>query len=568
MRKEHAQSFVLAAVAAGSALLVAPSAHASNPLEYPDNGTASFSRGGAWLATANEPIAAHYNPAALATQGSGFSVEQNMSYSKVCYDRRGPDGKPEVAAVNPNGTDSYQYLPTCNSRSGFPSTIPSISIAWRATKRLGFGFAVVPPATYGIADQQFPALSLGYNTLTKQTQQIPSPYRYMLLDQKSVIVFPTLSVGYELFHNFRVGVGFISGIAVINTTTMGVAQENAITTTDHAADDGMSKLTTRDLFVPGVIASLHWSVTPTLDVAAWGRWIDDVHTTQGELTLTSDSYNSRTLPGAPQYSQLQPICRQADPQACPRATAVPNAFGNDTFKEFRFPIPPEVRIGVRFHLPRSNGAPANTAKGPAIGLGSAGESRDPLHDDLFDVELNGSYTANSRANTIEVRFADNGNGGGSRTISPVGYVPPNADRWNGYIDSYGVRLGGQVNVIQDKLGLRAGTWVETRSQDPAWLQIGVVGGMRGGFGGGIVVRQDFIDISLGYQHQWSNILDNGGHGAMRTTITSSDANPNLNNEPAGVTAANRTQYRTFHTVNDGRLSQVADVFSLGGTIHF
>lgn len=567
MRKEHAQSFVLAAVAAGSALLVAPSAHASNPLEYPDNGTASFSRGGAWLATANEPIAAHYNPAALATQGSGFSIEQNMSYSKVCYDRRGPDGQPESAA--PIGsTDSLQYLPTCNSRSGFPSTIPSISIAWRASKRLGFGFAIVPPATYGIADQQFPATSLGYNTFSKQYQQIPAPYRYQLLDQKSVIIYPTLSFGYELFKNFRVGAGFISGIAVINTTTIGVALENPSQTTDHAGDDGASKLTTRDMFVPGVVASLHWSVTPNIDVAAWGRWIDDVHTTKGDLVLSSQAYTARGTPGAPGFSELQPVCQQADLKQCGRTVAVPNTFGNDTFKEFRFPIPPEVRIGVRFHLPRSNGTAVNGgAKGPTLGLSSAGESRDPLHDDLFDLELDGSYTANSRANTIEVRFADNGLGAGATPINPVGHVPPNADRWNGYIDSYGIRFGGQVNVIQDKVGLRGGTWLETRSQDPAWLQLGVVGGMRGGFGGGIVLRQDFIDISLGYQHQWSNILDNGGHGAMRSTITSSNPEPDVTKD-AGVSAANRTQYRTFHTVNDGRLSQSADVFSLGGTVHF
>src|SRR4029079_1025732 len=118
---------------------------------------------------------------------------------------------------------------------------------------------------------------------------------------------------------------------------------------------------------------------------------------------------------------------------------------------------------------------------------------------------------------IEVRFAEI-NGQGAQTIVPVGKVPPNADRWNGYIDSYGIRFGGQGNVIQDKFGLRAGTWLETRSQDPAWLQLGVVGGMRGGFGGGVVFRQDFIDISIGYQHHWSNILDNGGNGAMRSTI--------------------------------------------------
>jgi hypothetical protein len=565
MRKQHAQSLVLAAAAVGSTLVLAPSAHASNPLEYPDNGAASFSRGGAWLATANEPIAAHYNPAGLAIQGSGFSIDQNLNFEKVCFDRHGPNGAPEGPDTN------FQYIPTCNSRGGFPNIIPSISFTWRATKRLGIGVALVPPATYGTAQGSYPAMSLGLHTPllaggvkgAPVYQQIPAPYRYMGLDQKSTIIFPTLSVGYELFHNFRIGAGFISGIAIINTTVGGIGSEPQAITGDHAGDpssDSFSTVHTKDLFVPGAIVALHWSLTPNVDVAAWGRWISDIRSTHGDLTAYSQVYNASTLDG------LQPICRRGAGVCGPQNNvAIPNYFGNEAFRELRVPIPPEVRIGVRFHLPRSE----RGEKAPKLGMGTGFEpSRDPLHDDLFDVEVDGSYSANSRANTTEVRFADNGQGMGLQSIVPVGKLPPNADQWNGYIDSYGIRFGGQVNVIQDKLGLRGGTWLETRSQDPAWLKIGVVGGMRGGFGGGIVVRQGFLDISLGYQHQWSNALDNGGVGKMRTTITSSTPEPNLTKEPPGVSAADRTQYRSGHTVNDGRLTQSADAFTLGGTVHF
>jgi hypothetical protein len=569
MRKQHVQSHVLAALAAGSALVVAPQARASNPLEYPDNGSASFSRGGAWLGTANEPIAAHYNPAALAAQGSGFSIEQNMAFDKVCYDRVDANGKAETAS------DGLEYRPACNTRNGFPGTVPSISLAWRVSRKLGIGIAIVPPSTYVLGDHSLPATKLGFSTNSNQYQQVPAPYRYQLLEQQSTIIFPTLGIGYEVFPKFRVGAAFISGIAVINTTVAGIALESVGTLADHARDDGLTTLKTKDLFVPGAILSIHWSPLPVLDVALWGRWIDDVYSTHGEITLTSQAYNPDRVKetGAPAFSQLQPICRQ-DPATCGANPhlRVPNTAGNEAFRQFRFPFPPEVRAGVRFHLPRTQ---AGAAAG-AMTLVDHGEKRDPLHDDVFDIELDGSYSLNSAANTIEIRFADSA-GKGLTPIKPIGYIPPNADRWNGYKDSVGIRLGGQYNVLRDRLGLRAGTWFETQSQKPEWLQVGVVGATRGGFGGGIVLRQDFIDISIGYQHQWSLGLDNHGNGLMRTTITSSTPEPNLSQcvggatascEPAGVSAADRTQFRSAHVVNDGRVTQSAEVFTLGGTVRF
>ncbi len=104
MRTLHAQRTILAVLIGGGTVFAAPRALASNPLEYPDNGAAAFSRGGAWLAVGNEPIAAHYNPAALATQGSGFSIEQQLNFDKVCFTRESPGGGP--AGPAPASSDS------------------------------------------------------------------------------------------------------------------------------------------------------------------------------------------------------------------------------------------------------------------------------------------------------------------------------------------------------------------------------------------------------------------------------------------------------------------------------
>src|SRR5882724_11129264 len=132
MRTQHVRRMAAASLTGAACLCASSGAFASNPLEYPDNGSASFSRGGAWLAVGNEPIAAHYNPAALATQGSGFSIEQQLNFDHVCYNRTGPGDS--VVGPNDQGTTMVdgktvpirEYVPTCNTRGSFPSTIPSI----------------------------------------------------------------------------------------------------------------------------------------------------------------------------------------------------------------------------------------------------------------------------------------------------------------------------------------------------------------------------------------------------------------------------------------------------------
>jgi long-chain fatty acid transport protein len=568
MRAHRKQSFAVAAVAAGVAFCASRSALASSPLEYPDNGSAQFSRAGAWLATANEPIATHYNPAALATQGSGFSIEQQLNFEHTCYDRHGPNGAPQT--VSP--TVPVQYEPICNDRGSFPTTIPSISLAWRVSKKLGVGISIVPPAAYGNSDQQFPVFKYALNTATGQQQLAPAPYRYQQLNQLSTILFPTIGFGYEILPKLRVGAAFISGITIINFNIAGIESQINTAKGDDITKDTLSYLHTKDLFVPGGILSLHWSPLTQLDVAAWGRVLADAYSTSGDLTVLAEPYAGT--------STIKPLCQQPDKATCtsaPTPVTTVNQYGNDAFRHLRFPYPPEVRLGVRFHQPRSQKEEPKyvqrvepTDKPPV---------RDPLHDDVFDIELDGSYSFNASANTVEARFAEGPgsgfpNGAGVITVSPVGYIPPNADKWNGYQNSYGLRLGGQLNVIPDKLGIRAGTWYESQSVDPKWLSIAIVGGQRGGFGGGLVFRQDFIDISIGYQYHWSSGLDNGGQGAMRAVVgqlsTGGTQNQpfNTNLDPAGATAATRTQFRSAQTVNDGRMTQSAHAFTLGGTVRF
>jgi long-chain fatty acid transport protein len=194
-----------------------------------------------------------------------------------------------------------------------------------------------------------------------------------------------------------------------------------------------------------------------------------------------------------------------------------------------------------------------------------GAVRDPLHDDVFDIELDGSITWNSQADEVTVRFKyDEAAGAGSR-LSPVGFLPPIVDQATGFEDSYGLRLGGQYNVVQDKLGLMAGTWYETRSQRPELLNMSQPGPERGGFGGGFVLRQGFMDFTFGYQYHWSSALQTTN--GLRRANTGSPS-WSINNEPLDLPAEDRREFRSFHIVNNGKMTQHAHAFALGGVVRF
>src|SRR4029079_17838704 len=78
---------------------------------------------------------------------------------------------------------------------------------------------------------------------------------------------------------------------------------------------------------------------------------------------------------------------------------------------FRLAHPIQARLGSRFHIPRHRDRPRSAV-------------RDPLADDVFDVELDFQYARNSAYKRAELRFPD----------SPIilvqgtpGRVPSNSD---------------------------------------------------------------------------------------------------------------------------------------------
>ena len=98
-----------------------------------------------------------------------------------------------------------------------------------------------------------------------------------------------------------------------------------------------------------------------------------------------------------------------------------------------------------------------------------------------------------------------------------------------------------------------------------YLHVEPVTALRGGVGGGILLRQDNIDVHAGYQHHFSAGFDNGGNGALRAPAgtRSGEDEPFRIGGPLG-----ENEFRSYHTINGGKLVQSANVFDVGVTVHF
>jgi hypothetical protein len=520
-----------AKLALAASFCVPRTASASSATEYPDNGVAQFSRAGAWLATASDPIAGFYNPAALATQPTAVAAGAQLAFQRICFRRRGPGNRDaSYSAVG------EPYPEVCNENAAKPNLLPNLAAGFRASEKLGLGVSLSPPSNFGKVS--WPA-SVALTDSSGRRRSIPAPQRYLSLGGDSTSYFVTFAAGYALKQQLRVGAGFVAGFAVIelDVASLGRADPAQLRTGDDASTDRRHHLEAKDLFVPGVVASLDYSPTPNLDVAAWYRYSDAIRA-RGDLDVWAPLY------GTPPASSVLPECSGAAGVACSQRTRARDQLGTDPLA-VTIPVPMEARIGLRWHVPQ----PAATGL-LAERLGkSTFATRDPLRDDAYDLELDLTWAHNSAADTTEIRLP--------RALAvdgSPGVVPENSDVSHEWNDSFGARLGGQYAVIRGEFAIRLGTWIETPAASAENLDVTAVPAWRGGFATGLVLRVQAVDLEFGYQRIYNLGLDNHGDGQRRAV--------------AGSSSAPGFGFRSYHAVNGGSVSQSANVFAFGAVARF
>src|SRR5262249_34672026 len=136
--------------------------------------------------------------------------------------------------------------------------------------------------------------------------------------------------------------------------------------------------------IPGFALSALWSVTPKLDVSLWYKWLDAVRINSADVNITALYFAKSGLPNTtPCAMQMDPKCNITD------------AKGVGTVK---LQLPMELKLGARFHYPREGATPPKWASRPGRRV------RDPLSEDIFDIEFDFTWAQNSVIDNLVVRF--------------------------------------------------------------------------------------------------------------------------------------------------------------------
>ena len=395
---------------------------------------------------------------------------------------------------------------------------PQIAVDIRLTRDLAIGLAVVAPHAAG--PNEWPE-TLAYENALGSTAHQPASSRYLLVSSDAVIVYPTLSVAYAPTRNLAFGAGFVWGVASADVTNFAV-----ISNTVDFSGDTKAELKVKDLFIPGVVLGALWTPSPYLDLGAWFKYQAPVDGT-GDLHLESPYFSSTGNP--------DPSCEKGAAGDC-------SVLDKPGAGHVKFAIPMEARIGTRLHVPRKG------AVAPSWANRAGARVRDPMSEDLFDIELDVTWAHNSAVDKTEVRFPS---GKDAITFGGVGVVPANGDIPRHFKDVVGVRLGGDYVAVPSRLSLRGGGWIESAGVDAKYLNLDFDAAAKFGLSLGVTVRLGPVDVSAAYQHTFFATLDNGGDGGVHAL----SGNATLG-------------YRSRNAVNGGSLAESMNEVALGGTLRW
>jgi long-chain fatty acid transport protein len=534
--------------------LASSRASATNATEFPDNGSEQEGRGGAWIARASDPLAAFYNPAGLAGQRTRLTLQANLSMQHTCFARAKAMNDPTYVPDDGNVAPGGSYPRVCNSDDPFPD--PQLGFTWRASDRVGVGLLVLGPSAVG--NLSWPEFANG----------APSPSRYLLIKAQVPYVTPTLGVGWEALDGLRLGASFQAGFApTLDFANASVADQAIMGVgASPKANEIYSEIHAVSSFVPGFTLGAIWSPLANLDIAGWYKWSAPIEG-KGDLQTASGYFDPTHKTPVVWGDTHVPNCNQ--PPGTPAYTQNPCDGGNNV--TIKIPQPMEAKLGFRFHQPRRG-----VERDPHV--------RDPIAQDVFDLEANLTWANDSTFDSVHI---------GIRTIYPNGdgYLPPTSglpqgvavlpasvDLPHNFHDVYGVRLGGDWNVLRDKLAVRAGTFFESQAANGAYQNIDFDAAWRLGFslGGTYRIRLGdksggkSLDLMLGYGHVFFGTLT---HDQPNVGVRAIDGTPcSAGPDPSGPTAICQNtgvqKYRTDWIANLGTITSSLNVINVGASLAF
>jgi hypothetical protein len=510
---------VLAALGLLSATIALPqSAHAGGP-EFPAGGTRSLGRGAAAFARADDPSVMFRNPALLADLwddqamlGAHFLIEDACMRPTGAYGwnvaqpdvsdfgdgpiyLQAPPGARDLAG-NPISGYADEPFPIVCSQGAMPF-LPQIGLSMKLAPNLGVGIGFFPPDNA--------ALNQWGNrdgTVDTKNGKRPNPLRYYDSHLNTTFFSILSAVGWRPLDWISIGAGFQWNMVIYGAKTW----TTAYPTRDPRADV-MADVFGRDLFIPGLIASLQLHPFDGLDIAAGYKWSDRI-SSNAKLDLTSGVFGTGSV-----FQYVDPAGNMQSV-----GSTIPTTTPNQMAHVSSPPIwVPQATFAIRY-AQRLKPKPPNDAAGHEA---AAGAVEDHMLTERWDIEVDATYyftsvydhtltTTDTAMLTLNSIDKDGQLSSFSPSVGKCKVDPTTKDcvdsrrtvdkPFNGK-DQISLRVGGDYNVLPGILALRAGVSYETDGQDPNMLNPLRYMFGRTGFHGGVTLRvAGKTDISLAFAH--------------------------------------------------------------------
>jgi long-subunit fatty acid transport protein len=509
-------------------LLSAGSAQAGGP-EFPAGGTRSLGRGGAAFARADDPHVMTRNPALLADMwGDQAMLGAHLLLVDSCFWPTGAygwgptsnppdvsifDGKDPVL-LTADMDDQYldgRPLPAYQDEP-FPEVcyqgpapfLPQVGVTMKLAPDLGVGLGFFPPDGAGL--NQWGNRD---GTVDTPKGRRPNPLRFVRSNQ-TVSFFTLLGgVGYRLNDFIRLGAALQWNLAVFEATTWTTPQQAR-----NTRNDVRTNVFGRDLFIPGLIASIDIKPIEALDIAVGYKWSDRVKG-NAKLDITSGAFGTGET-----FTYI------SDPATGMRTTlgsAIPTTTPNQNGYVSAPPIwVPQLSFGIRF----ADRLRPLTDHSDKSKLAAGKFVEDSMATERWDIEADFIYYFNSEYNRSQ--FTTDSAGLSLSSVQPDGTItqfdsevgkciepvmdpPPGVDPCPkkthivktdfGGKNQISLRVGGDYNLFPGLFTMRAGFSYETDGQDVELLNVLTYMLERKGLHFGLTFRLfDKTDVSIGFAH--------------------------------------------------------------------
>lgn len=438
----------------------------------------------------NDFMATWLNPANLAVVPTrDLGAELRLPLLHACFDRvRDPDAKYRTNDPALGYAGSESFAPVCNEGS----VMPAGNLGWAQAFDSGWGYGIgffTPSAV--------PNLKYGTDTVVTQAPQsdemLPitregeeSPNRFLLLQREQLGGFLQAGLGIRVSPWVRVGASLGLGFATIRNKSLASVQGGTF-----QDQEVLNDVHVQDWAIPRAMASVVLTPLPALEVVAALSYQGDV-TANGYVDLTANGIQNAPLTN----------CRGSDQDAPGPHCRVDDAT-------LRAPFPRlTATLGVRY---------ASLRAGRARAL-------DPMRDERWDVELNASWSQTSHVDEYVLTLVEDGPlarvaFSSSPSTMPLA-VPSRVIipyRWK---DTFGLRAGGDYNLLPELLAVRAGVSYESSATPMPYMNIDAWAVTRVGLHLGATYALGDLKLSIAYAHVFfGSVSVPVGQGEIREIVS-------------------------------------------------